>query len=201
MVDNFAHKAADWDIPSKVEMTNKFVKEMLLQITPHPEWKALEVGAGTGLVGLQILPLVQTVVFEDTSEAMLDVLKQKLGENDTVQILHGEVYDYKERDIDFAFSCMAFHHIPDVEKTIHHLAYITKPDAIIVVGDLVSEDGSFHGFEPIPHCGFDLMELSHQFKAAGFDVLSAHCYNVLTRERVVGNPIDYEQFILVAKKH
>lgn len=201
MVDNFAHRAADWDNPSKVEMTNKFVKEMLLQITPHSEWKALEIGAGTGLVGLQIIPLVQTVVFEDTSEAMLDVLKQKVGESDAVQILHGEVYDYKERDIDFAFSCMAFHHIPDIEKTIHHLAYITKPDAIIVVGDLVTEDGSFHSFEPIPHCGFSLIELSHQFKAAGFDVLSAHCYNVLTRERIAGNPIDYEQFILVAKKH
>ncbi len=198
--DNFAEKAAEWDSSEKTEMTKKFVTEMLLQISLKPQWKAIEIGAGTGLVGLQIAPLVQTVVYEDTSAAMLEVLKRKLQKNNNAEILHGEIFDYKNQDIDFIFSFMAFHHIPDIEKTLAHLMTITKPDGFIVISDLMIEDGSFHRFEPIPHKGFDIHILSHQFKDAGFEVLSAHSYNTITRESVPGIFTDYEQFILVAKK-
>jgi len=56
MTDNFAHRAADWDQPSKIDMTNIFVNELLKNIAFDKQWTALEIGAGTGLVGLQILP-------------------------------------------------------------------------------------------------------------------------------------------------
>ena len=89
--DNFAHRAAEWDNPSKVEMTQKFVEALLSKVALKNSWKGLEVGAGTGLVGLQLLPYLNSVVFEDTSEAMLDVLKQKLTGTENVEILHDEV--------------------------------------------------------------------------------------------------------------
>lgn len=201
MKDNFADRAADWDNPSKIEMTEKFVKELQLHISIHPEWKGLEIGAGTGLVGLQIAPKLKQIVFEDTSTAMLDVLKQKLGAESPHEILHGEVFEYVKQDIDFVFSCMAFHHLPDIEKVLAHLHKITTQNAIVVVGDLLSEDGSFHRFEPIPHKGFDLNKLMHKFIDAEFEILTAHPYNTLTRERTPGVFADYEQFILVAKRN
>ncbi|MDD3320886.1 MAG: class I SAM-dependent methyltransferase [Paludibacter sp.] len=198
--DNFAHKAAEWDTPSKKGMTDKFVKEMMLQITIHPQWKGLEIGAGTGLVGLQIAPYLKNIVFEDTSEAMLEVLKSKLGKDSPHEILHAEIFEYTKQDIDFVFSCMAFHHLPDIDKALKHINKIITKDAIIVVGDILTEDGSFHRFEPIHHKGFDLSKLMHQFIDAGFEILTAHSYNTLTRERTPGVFTDYEQFILVAKK-
>lgn len=200
MTDNFAHRAADWDSPEKTEMTEIFVSEMLRLVNPQKDWKALEIGAGTGLVGMQLLPKVGSVVFEDTSAAMLDVLRGKLMADSPVEIVHGEVYDYNKQDIDFVFSCMAFHHIPDIERTLSHLVAITRAGATIVVGDLLSEDGSFHRFEPIPHKGFDLEWLKTQFKKAGFQVLTAEPYHVLRRERTEGIITDYLQFILVARK-
>jgi len=200
MNDNFAHRAAEWDTPQKTKMTEIFVTEMLRKINPISSWKALEIGAGTGLVGLQIANMVDTVVFEDTSAAMLDVLKQKLTENSRVKIVHGEVYDYKEKDIDLIFSCMALHHVPDIDRTLQHLATITNKGAVVVIGDLRTENGSFHRFEPIPHRGFDTDILSEQFKSAGFEVITAETYNILSRERTEGVITDYEQFILVAIK-
>lgn len=201
MNDSFAHRAADWDSPEKVAMTKIFVTEMLRHVKPDKNWKALEIGAGTGLVGLQLLPIVNTIVFEDTSAAMLDVLRNKLRDENSVEIVHGEVYDYKTRDIDFVFSCMAFHHIPELEKTLKHLYEIMTPDATIVVGDLWAEDGSFHRFEPIPHRGFDPEVLINEFQDAGFKVLATKAYNTLTRERVEGISTDYDQFILIAKRN
>jgi ubiquinone/menaquinone biosynthesis C-methylase UbiE len=198
--DNFADRAAEWDNPSKIEMTDKFVAAMLKKVKPGDDWKALEIGAGTGLVGLQILHEVKTVVFEDTSEAMLGVLKQKLTGSENAEILHGEVFEYQEKDINLVFSCMAFHHLPDIDKTLNHLHKITTENALIIVGDIRTEDGSFHHFEPIPHTGFDTDELAFQFSRAGFKVLSVETYNVLERERTPGVIGNYEQFLLIAEK-
>ena len=200
MTDNFAHRAADWDNPSKVQMTNKFVAALIQNIELNKHWRAFEIGAGTGLVGLQLLPYLQSVVFEDTSAAMLGILKQKLKGDEVVEIVEGEVFDYQKQDVDFVFSCMAFHHIPDIEKTLEHLYQITNSGATIVVGDIRTEDGSFHHFEPIPHKGFDTAELSEKFEKAGFEVLSTETYNVLNRERTPGVFTYYEQFMLVAER-
>ena len=199
MNDPFVTRAADWDSPDKTNMSKKFADELISLINPLPDWKALEIGAGTGLVGLQIEPLVRTIVMEDTSESMLHILKQKLNGNSKVEILHGEVADYKLQDIDLIFTNMAFHHIPDIEKTLQHLASITKTGAWIVIGDLVTEDGSFHHFEPIPHKGFDTSALSVQFVQAGFEVKSVKTHNVISKtvETITSH---YEQFILIAQR-
>jgi ubiquinone/menaquinone biosynthesis C-methylase UbiE len=200
MADNFAHRAKEWDSPEKIKMTEGYVTAVLQKITPEKSWNVLEIGAGTGLVGLQILPHVSKVVFEDTSEAMLEVLKQKLIGNESVEIVYGEVFDYSKTDIDFVVSSMAFHHIPDIDATLKHLNKITRSGAILAIGDIRSEDGSFHRFEPIPHKGFDTKELSGQFEKAGFRVLSSDTYNVLKRERTPGVITAYEQFLLIAVK-
>jgi len=200
MTDNFAHRAAEWDNPSKVEMTRKFVAALREKVTLKNSYKGLEVGAGTGLVGLQLLPDLKSVVFEDTSAAMLGVLKQKLSGSEAVELVEGEIFEYTKQDIDFVFSCMAFHHIPDIDKALSHLYSITLPGATVVVGDIRTEDGSFHHFEPIPHKGFDTVELSEKFEKAGFKVLSADTYNVLNRERTSGVFTDYEQFMLIAER-
>jgi ubiquinone/menaquinone biosynthesis C-methylase UbiE len=200
MTDNFAHRAAEWDNPSKVEMTKKFVAALSQNIELKKHWRALEIGAGTGLVGLQLLPYLNSVVFEDTSAAMLGVLKQKLNGDENVELIEGEVFEYKKQNIDFVFSCMAFHHIPDIEKTLEHLYQITNTGATIVVGDIRTEDGSFHHFEPIPHKGFDTNELSEKFEKAGFKILSTETYNLLNRERTPGVFTDYEQFMLIARR-
>jgi ubiquinone/menaquinone biosynthesis C-methylase UbiE len=200
MTDNFAHRAAEWDNPSKVEMTKKFVAALTQTIELKKHWRALEIGAGTGLVGLQLLPYLNSVVFEDTSAAMLGVLKQKLNGDENVELIEGEVFEYKKQNIDFVFSCMAFHHIPDIEKTLEHLYQITNTGATIVVGDIRTEDGSFHHFEPIPHKGFDTNELSEKFEKAGFKILSTETYNLLNRERTPGVFTNYEQFMLVAER-
>jgi len=164
------------------------------------DWKGLEIGAGTGLVGLQLLPELKSVVFEDTSAAMLGVLKQKLNGDEVVEIVDGEVFEYNKQDVNLIFSCMAFHHIPEIDKTLAHLHKITLPGATIVVGDIRTEDGSFHHFEPIPHKGFDTVELSEKFEKAGFKVLSTDTYNVLKRERTPGVFTNYEQFMLIAER-
>lgn len=199
--DYFAGRAAEWDKPGKISMADNFVNALLEHIQPQSDWKGLEVGAGTGLVGLQLLPRIKSLVCVDTSESMLNVLREKVDGNKKVEIVAGEVYDYKMQDIDFVFSNMSFHHIEDIQGTLAHLYKITNPNAVIAIGDIRSEDGSFHRFDPIPHKGFDTNELSRWFENAGFKVRLVKTYNILVQEKIPGKISEYEQFILVAEKY
>ncbi len=199
-MDTFAAQAADWDQPSKIEMTTRFIEELKQNIELHSQWKALELGTGTGLAGLQLLPHIGSLVAEDTSSAMLDVLKGKLNGNEAVTLLHGEIIEYQQCDIDLLIAVMVFHHLPSIDKTLTHISTIIKPGGYVVIGDLMPEDGSFHRFEPIPHTGFEPSVLNRKFEKAGFQVITSYVYNTLTRERTPGKLTDYEQFILVAKR-
>jgi SAM-dependent methyltransferase len=199
-MDTFAARAADWDQPSKIEMTNRFVEELKSNLNLQSDWRVLELGSGTGLAGLQLLPHIGSLVAEDTSSAMLAVLKGKLNGNEPISFVEGEIFDYQNCDIDLLISVMAFHHLPSIEKAIGHISTIIKPGGYVVIGDLMPEDGSFHRFEPIPHTGFEPAVLNLQFEQAGFQVITNYVYNTLTRERTPGILTDYDQFILVSKR-
>ncbi|MFB6318842.1 class I SAM-dependent methyltransferase [Saccharicrinis sp. FJH54] len=200
MTDNFAAKAAGWDSPEKIKMTDTFVNEVKKRVRPDKTMKVLEVGAGTGLVGLKLLPDVNLVVFVDTSEAMLKVLKSKTSAKDNIEIVHGEVLDYLKNNIDLIVSNMAFHHIPDIEGTLEHLYKICNANAKIIVSDLMSEDGSFHNYEAVPHQGFDPEKLSETFRKVGFTKVENYVYNTLKREKHDGKMHHYDQFILFATR-
>lgn len=200
MTDKFAHRAADWDQPEKIKMASKFVEAALKYIELQTDWKALEIGAGTGLVGMMLLPQINSIVFEDTSEAMLNVLRKKTEGQTNLEIVHGEATDYTKQDIDLVVSNMSFHHIEDIPSVLEHLYMICNPGAKLAIGDIRSEDGSFHRFEPIPHKGFDTDWLSAEFEKAGFLVKIAETYRTLKRERIPGVISNYEQFILIAEK-
>ncbi|MFC0876365.1 class I SAM-dependent methyltransferase [Saccharicrinis sp. FJH2] len=200
MIDNFADKAADWDSPQKIKMTEKYVTELLKLVTLHKNQKALELGAGTGLVGFKLLPKLNSVVFVDTSAAMLEILKRKIKPDDKVELLHGDVLLYTKNDIDLVVSNMAFHHIINIKDVLKHLYKITSDHAKIVISDLVSEDGSFHNFEEVPHKGFETEDLSAQFEDAGFKNIKSYVYSTLKREKSDGKMHYYDQFILLAEK-
>lgn len=198
--DYFAGRAADWDKPGKISMAENFVNALLEHVQPQRNWKGLEIGAGTGLVGLQLLPKIQSLVCVDTSEAMIHVLKEKVSGKENIEVIFGEVFDYQQQDVDFVFSNMSFHHIENIPDTLAHLHRITNSGAIIAIGDIRTEDGSFHHFNPIPHKGFETDELSHWFEDAGFNVRLVSTYHTLVQEKIPGKISEYEQFILIAER-
>lgn len=202
-IDKFAESAKTWDInPHRMEMITKFVGELVKNVNLQSNWKVFEVGAGTGLAGLSILDDVKSVVFEDTSEAMLDVLKGKLTdeEKQKTEVFLGEVSSYKKNDIDLLISNMAFHHIEDTASTAKDIFNLVKSKGIVVISDICTEDGSFHQFQPIPHKGFDMKDFAGKFEKAGFIVDNIGVYNTLKRERIPGKVSEYDQFLLIAHK-
>lgn len=203
MNDYFKNKATEWDSPMKIAMSEKFVEEMQKNIKFNKAIKAMDLGCGTGLVGLGIIEQLKSLVMVDNSKAMTDKLKEKIGlleancsiSRESVKIIQGTIEKYQAKDLDVIFSLMAFHHMENTQATFEHISKILKPGGILIIGDLAEEDGSFHGEEKVPHNGFNVDLLAKEVESSEMDLESAYIYNTIKK----GNK-DYEQFIMIAKK-
>ena len=197
--DPFAVKSKEWDTPMKIKMAEKFVHEMHQNINFNKKLKVLDFGCGTGLAGLQVAPLVKSLVLMDTSVSMIEVLKSKIENIKTnienIKVIKSEIFNYTERDIDIVFSLMAMHHIENLNETIDHIANVLKPGGVLIIGDLKEEDGTFHPEEKVAHNGFNISRLSDIIEGCDLEVKKTYVYN-----SIIKNEREYEQFILIAQK-
>lgn len=206
MNDTFAAKANQWDTPQRKALADKFAAELNYL---HPDCNGmalLELGCGTGLVGLRYAPEANALYMVDTSPAMLEVLRMKdEAQGQNVHIHEAALTDLAgteipKESIDWVFSNMALHHIEDIPALIATLHGLLKPGGHVTIGDLVTEPGTFHAPEVVPHNGFDPEALAALFEAGGFTVNSAQTYLTMPREDKDGVTRTYSAFVLDATR-
>lgn len=169
----FDERAPAWDTPERTQRATSIADLILQAVQPTPDARVLELGAGTGLLGLALLPHVGAVVLADASGGMLDVADAKIATGDhpgartlrhvlTVDALPDERFD-------LVVSLMALHHVPDTAAALGELAALLEPGGRIAVVDLEAEDGTFHSdpAEAVLH-GFERDALRALAEAAGF---------------------------------
>ena len=164
-------------------------------------------GAGTGLVTLEIAKRVKYITAIDSSEGMLEVLKEKIksGGIGNVSTLAIDI----EKDpvglngLDFITSSMAIHHVEDTAKMASVFYGMLKPGGMAALADLEKEDGSFHNSgntAGVKHNGFDRTDLGAVFQKAGFkNIRFTTAYNV-ERKNEKGESRLYPIFLLLAEK-
>ena len=80
MASRFDEAAAQWDNnPGRVELARAVGEAIGRAIPFQPGWSALDYGAGTGLLTLNLQPRVASMVALDSSTGMLEKLTQKLA--------------------------------------------------------------------------------------------------------------------------
>lgn len=197
MIDNFQNKANTWDNPQKIRMTTKFSNELSNSIFLYKEDKIAEVGAGTGLVGLSIVDMVNKIYMIDNSPSMLSVLREKLDTTtiNKVEIVEGELETTNLTNLDGVICYMSLHHIPDTINFIKEVKKRIKQNGFFAIGDLIEEDGSFHGSKEDLHFGFNLEKLSKLLESEGFIILRETVYDYVSK-----NEKNYPIFIIIAQK-
>lgn len=195
-IDRFSERAKTWDTPRKVAMTNAFVQKIKEKGIIHATSDVVEIGCGTGLVGLQFAGACSHLTMADTSEGMLLVLQDKISERNMqhISIVHGGI-EKVETEASVLLIFMALHHIEDLEEFTNQARRILRAGGTLVVGDLYAEDGSFHREFTVPHNGFAPTHLTAWLSDAGFGHIEIEpLFTVTKKER------DYELFILTANK-
>ena len=198
----FDERAADWDTPRRIARAEEAAQTIEGAIDIPPGCRAIEVGAGTGLLGLALRPRLGSLVLADTSEGMLAEADRKIEEGrlEGVRTVRFDVASDAPPaggPFDLVVSLLLLHHVKDTSAALAGMHRLVAAGGQIAAIDLDTEDGSFHSpeAEGVHHHGFDRERLAELARAAGFiDVRVGD-----------GHPIDdegrrYPMFLLTARR-
>lgn len=175
-MNHFNQSASQWDTPEKIARSQQFADAIRTLGKKSEFKKILEIGCGTGLLGSHFISANNAYVGVDTSEKMLEVLKEKFPEQRNVQthLLNLETEGLSDSGFDLVLSSMAFHHLQRPEKVVERVKQATLPGCLWAIIDLDQEDGSFH---PDPkamgvyHFGFNEAQVKEWAATAGLTYL------------------------------
>lgn len=203
--DEFTQKAEEWDSnPERQRIADEFAAEVEKAVDFMPESEVLDFGCGTGLVGLRFGKRVKTLYALDTSEAMLGMLGAKLENEDfgNVQVIPKTLHeaDFPAESLDAIFTSMAMHHVEGLPEVLELMAKLLKKSGKLVIGELLPEDGSFHGDNIVPFNGFEPDYLAGLVCEAGFSNVQHHEHGIYNKPDKEGVMHQYATFILVGEK-
>jgi 2-polyprenyl-3-methyl-5-hydroxy-6-metoxy-1,4-benzoquinol methylase len=171
----FDSKAKDWDKNVVLQELAQAVGAIITKTLPqHTALSGLEIGSGTGLLGITLANKFAKLSFVDSSAQMLVFLRDKICRNNLAEkttILHLDIErEELPETYDCIFSQMMLHHVQDIDALFTKLKKHLAPNGFLFFADMQTEDGSFHPDSRVPHNGFDPGVLSEKLKIHGFTV-------------------------------
>lgn len=202
---DFDKLAASWDSdPLRNRLAEGVAEAIIREMAPREDDDVLDFGCGTGLVTLKLQPLVRTITGIDTSQAMLDVLEQKVKEleldNVQCKFVDLEKGEPIEGEFSLIISSMTLHHVPEALPLLKQFHGLLVPGGRLGIADLDAEDGSFHPDNTgIFHHGFERARVLEYFEQVGFHDVRAVTATQVLREGEAGKR-EYSVFLAVGSK-
>lgn len=199
-MSEFDARAREWD-KDKMHMDRSLaIAAGLEEMIPlEPSMKALEYGAGTGILSFLLKNRFAEITLMDNSTEMIKVCVEKTDYHKTNHILP-ICFDLEHKDYDGSFDViynqMVLHHVVDYESIVGTFYSLLNPGGYLAIADLYPEDGSFHGLDVQVHLGFDPEKLAEILKQIGFKNINYKTCFEVKRE----SGLKYPVFLLVANK-
>lgn len=208
--DKFNSQAEGWDQNPRRQRIAGEVYRALSEAVPFKPWHlALEFGCGTGLVTMQVAPLVKRLTAIDTSHRMLGVLEGKIMASGTRNIDSrcldltdpAEMHLLPKEHFNVVYASMTLHHIDDTATFLKDIAGLLVPGGILAIADLDHEDGFFHDdAEEKVHPGFEREKLAAMLEAAGLENPSFRTATTVEKANRAGRDAAYPIFLATARK-
>jgi ubiquinone/menaquinone biosynthesis C-methylase UbiE len=196
--DKFEMIANIYDTSERIQIAKVSSDAIREYLVDAKSKKAIDFGCGTGLVGMNLLNDFNSMLFLDTSQNMINKIKQKIFDLNiqNVDILCFDFEKEGQSDLhaDYIFMAQVLLHINDVELVLSRLY-----DVLNVGGHLLIVD--FNKNEEIVsdmvHNGFDQVKLTDVMTKIGYrDIQSKTFY---TGSKIFMNH-DASLFILDSQK-
>jgi tRNA (cmo5U34)-methyltransferase len=201
-MNEFDSKAIDWDKNNlHVERSEAIAASLLKRLLFRKEMKAMEYGAGTGLLSFLLKDRVSEITLIDNSAEMLRIAQDKIDQQHIEKmktvLLNLENEDYPGK-FDVIFSQMVFHHVNNIGLILDKFIAMLNPGGFLAIADLYIEDGSFHGSEFTGHKGFDPEKLKSAILNKGFISCEYDTCFVIRKPAVTSLIKEYPVFLMVA---
>jgi ubiquinone/menaquinone biosynthesis C-methylase UbiE len=204
-MEYFDQKAVNWDNdPKRLERAAVIAKEIVEAVPGLEGMNGFEYGCGTGLLSFNLRKHLRRIVLGDNSNGMLEVLQQKILQNNVSNMETMNIDLEKESlptgEYGIIYTLMTLHHINDIDKVAGEFHKALKSPGYLCIADLDEEDGSFHGSDFTGHNGFNRQELAERLRKLGFgEVSSKLCYEVV-KTSSEGITKKYPVFLMTARK-
>ena len=170
----FDERAKDWDTPDRIQRADEVAAAIASAVPLDGSMRAIEIGAGTGLLGLHFADRLGSLVLTDPSAGMLEVADEKVSvggiRNVTTERFDLTADPPPAGRFDLVLSLLVLHHIEDTGAALRAAHALLAPSGRLAMADLDTEDGSFHSAEAegIHHLGFDRGRLANLAGEVGF---------------------------------
>jgi ubiquinone/menaquinone biosynthesis C-methylase UbiE len=203
-VNEFDLKAPAWDSNRTHIERSVAVANAILQVIPtNMRMKALEFGAGTGLLSFNLKNYFSEITLMDNSTEMINVIRGKIVSQD-IQHMKPVVFDLENKDytdeFDIIYSQMVMHHVENILQVFQKFYRMLRPGGYLAVADLYPEDGSFHGAGFNGHKGFEPEVLASMLSKTGFQHIQYQQCFTINKITDSGKIRQYPLFLMTSQK-
>ena len=187
-ITDFDARADTWDDPTKTARAQQVASALRRALPLSRSMRALEYGAGTGLLSFCLRDALGPITLADSSAGMRAVAERKIAA--------AQAHDMRVIDLDLMrdpvpadrydliLSMLTLHHVPDVPRVLAAFRSLLDPGGWMCHADLDAEDGSFHGPEVDVHHGFKRTDMRSWLETAGFtDISISDCAAIEHHDR------------------
>ncbi len=197
----FDERAREWDTPDRVERAGVVAAAVRAAVPLTEDMRAIEIGAGTGLLGLHFAGDLASLVLTDPSAGMLEVATEKIRRTGLSNVSVAPLELLRDPapggPFDLLLSLLVLHHVDDTAAAFRAMYGLLAPGGRIALADLDREDGTFHDAdaEGIHHLGFERKLVAGLARAAGFLDLG-----LSTATEIEKDGRTYPLFLLTARR-
>lgn len=164
----FDQLAKEYDTAERKELALVITSAIQNECKDSQSKTLFDYGCGTGLVGLNLVSLVGRIVFIDSSEPMLDIVREKIKRTNTTnaEVIHSNfLQNTKNKKSDLILVSLVLLHIPDTKKILKFFYEILNPNGKLMVVDFDKNEKINH---PKVHNGFTDLEMKSLLNDVGF---------------------------------
>ena len=165
----FEQMAKKYDTEERMELAKVIVKEVRQALQNSHSKSLIDYGSGTGLIGLELSDVVDSILLVDSSKQMLEVAKAKISHKGmtNAKVLHSDFSEETpELKADIILMSLVLLHIPNTKKILQELYNVLNKGGKLIIIDFDKNDNINH---PKVHNGFAHEELKKRLSEVGFE--------------------------------